>query len=257
MDRHPALTGWATVCRPIRGENRRRIRGGCYDRGGMAGKHRARPDGGTSFGRIRVSGNSGCSRQRVVVILPICCLIIVTTAPSKSWSSWVMDWQRAKKEERRHEELVRRSPRTIGNPMKPQRISSTSWQLMLYRALNSSDAVGHAIHAAGGRADPNAEYRLQSQAGFRHLRQPLPPRGLRPRLAHHHRHTSSHGACTTPATSPRCRSWPMHSRTPAARTPPSSTTAAAPALTSAAAGSSIWCWGRNKLCEAEKLPAHQ
>ena len=76
---------------------------------------------------------------------------------------------------------------------------------------------------------------------------PFRPVTARPRLAHVHRRRHSPRACTSPATSPRCRSSPTRCKTPGATTPTSSTTAADRGRTSAGAGWSIWCWGRSKL----------
>ncbi len=53
--------------------------------------------------------------------------------------------------------------------------------------------------------------------------------------------------CTTPATSPRCRFWRTHFKTPGARTPTNWPTAAVPARTSAVAGWWTWCWDRGRI----------
>ena len=90
----------------------------------------------------------------------------------------------------------------------------------------------HALYAepsdgAGGERRPWVARSGPSRAAPRHLRQPVPPRRLRPGVAHRHRRRHSPGRCTSPATSPRCRSWPTRCRTPGATATTSSTTAAA------------------------------
>ena len=79
----------------------------------------------------------------------------------------------------------------------------------------------------------------------RHLRQPLPPGHLLPRAALTPR-LRSRSRCTSPATSPRCRFWPTHCKTPGATAPTSSTTAADRGRTFAGAGWWIYASGRNR-----------